>query len=90
MDNDCISSLYTYEHMHQMCIDPNISVLNLHDDLDKNEQNKSVIIDVERIRQLPFTFSIAHLLPKCRHNSSMTFNLFTRREDIDNGMFMLF
>lgn len=85
VDTDCISSLFTFQHMQHMCKDPNMSVSDLDVDLDK-----SVIIDAGRIHKLPFTFSLVNVLPKCRHHSSMTFSLFTKCEEETVGNYILF
>lgn len=85
VDSDCIGSLFTFQHMQYMCADPNILTSGLDIYFDKNQQqNKTTIIDDDRIYKLPFTFSLVNLLPKCRHHSSMTFDLFTIMCDDDD------
>lgn len=85
VDSDCIGSLFTFQHMQYMCTDSNISTLNSDIDSDKKNQNKTTIIDDGRIYKLPFTFSLVNLLPKCKHHSSMTFDLFTTTYDDDSN-----
>lgn len=87
VDSDCIGSLFTFQHMQYMCADPNISTSNLDIDFDKKQnQNKTTVIDDGRIYKLPFTFSLVNLLPKCKHHSSLTFDLFTTTcEDDDHA-----
>lgn len=76
--------------MQYLCMSQNYSTTNTDIDLDKRHgQNKTVIIDAGRIYKMPFTFSLVHFLPKCRHYSSMTFNLFTKY-DTDNGKNILY
>lgn len=85
MDSDCINSLYTFDHMQDMCSDPDTPVSNPAVEFDKNQKNKTVIVDAGRIYKLPFAFSIANLLPKCRHYSSLAYNLFTSNDETDTG-----
>lgn len=85
VDSDCISSLFTFQHMQHMCIDSNITVCNPDFDLDNNQQNKAVIVDDGRIYKLPFTFNLVNLLPKCRHYSSRTYSLFTVPDNTDTS-----
>lgn len=71
--------------MQYLCMTQNYSTTNTDIDLDKRHgQNKTVIIDAGRIYKMPFTFSLVHFLPKCRHYSSMTFSLFSKIDN-DNG-----
>lgn len=91
VDSDCISSLFTFQHMQHMCMDLNITVSHPDNDLDNNQlQNKAVIVDAGRIYKLPFTFSLVNLLPKCRHYSSKKFSLFTMPDDIDTSKIVLY
>lgn len=84
MDSDCINSLYTFDHMQDMCSDPDTTVSNPAIEFDKNPLNKTVIVDAGRIYKLPFAFSVVNLLPKCRHYSSKSYNFFTENEDNEN------
>jgi len=71
--------------MQRLCSDPDISISNPDTNSDKNQQNKTVIVDAGRIYKLPFAFSVVNLLPKCRHYPPMMFNLFTLSDNSDTG-----
>lgn len=90
VDSDCINSLYTFDHMQDMCMDQEVSVSYVDFDTFKSEQNKTVVVDAGRIYKFPFSFNLATLLPKSRHHSSMTYSLFTLCDDCDSGKSIIF
>ncbi|XP_050434218.1 uncharacterized protein LOC126841666 isoform X2 [Adelges cooleyi] len=87
VDADCISSLFTFQHMQHMCIDSGVSVSSSGYDSHQRRRDKKnkISIDGGRIYKLPFDFSLVNLLPKCRRHSSITFNLFSTYSAIDGN-----
>lgn len=85
VDFDCISSLYTFDHMQNMCLNHDVPVAYPDYDMLDTEHNKTVVVDAGRIYKLPFPFSLVNLLHKSRHQSLITYNLFTLNEDSDAG-----
>ncbi|XP_050530001.1 KICSTOR complex protein SZT2-like isoform X2 [Daktulosphaira vitifoliae] len=85
VDADCIGSLYTFQHMQQMCLDPNVSTYNFVNNLSRTQEKKKKISIDDRIYKLPFEFSLVNLLTKCHCHSSITFNLFSTHSTIDGN-----
>lgn len=85
VDFDCISSLFTFDHMQNMCLNYEVPVAYPDYDMLDAEQNNTVVVDAGRIYKLPFPFSLVNLLHKCSYRTLMTYNFFTTNDDSDTG-----